>query len=69
MYLRPCHGTNCFYLNVLTNYGARELTAHFCHGDDYMFGRIPAIAWKRTMTLGRGDPVCNFRFERQAAVD
>lgn len=58
--------TNCFYLNILTNYGARELTAHFCHGDDLLFSRVPGIAWKRTMTLGRGDPVCNFRFEKQA---
>jgi SAM-dependent methyltransferase len=54
----------CFYLNVLTAYGAPELTAHFCQGDDLLYGNLPGISWQRTETLGRGDDRCNFRFCR-----
>jgi len=59
----------CFYLNVLTAYGAPELTAHFCRGDDVQFGNIPGVAWERTKTLGRGDDRCNFRFCNQACPE
>ncbi len=54
----------CFYLKVLTAYGAAELTPHFCQGDDLLYGGVPGIAWERTKTLGRGDDLCNFRFRR-----
>ncbi len=54
----------CFYLNVLTAYGAPELTSHFCQGDDQLYGGLPGISWERTKTLGRGDERCNFRFSR-----
>jgi hypothetical protein len=57
----------CFYLNVLTAYGAPELLAHFCAVDDLLFGDLPGIAWGRTKTLGRGDDRCNFRFCRTSA--
>jgi len=52
----------CFYLNVLTAYGAPELTAHFCRLDDLLFGDLQGISWERTKTLGRGDDCCDFRF-------
>lgn len=55
----------CFYLNVLTAYGAPELTAHLCTVDDLLFGDLPGISWERTQTLGRGDDHCNFRFCRR----
>ena len=58
----------CFYLNVLTGCGAPELTAHFCAVDDLLYGDLPGIAWERTMTLGRGDDRCNFRFCRASAA-
>jgi hypothetical protein len=57
----------CFYLDVLTAYGAPEVTAHFCAVDDLLFGDLPGIAWERTQTLSRGDDRCNFRFCRVAA--
>ncbi|MGE5138987.1 MAG: L-2-amino-thiazoline-4-carboxylic acid hydrolase [Rudaea sp.] len=57
----------CFYLNVLTAYGAQELTAHFCRSDDLLYGNLPGISWERTKTLGRGDDRCNFRFSRADA--
>lgn len=57
----------CFYLNVLTAYGAPELVAHLCAVDDLLFGDLPGISWERTKTLGRGDDRCNFRFCRTNA--
>jgi hypothetical protein len=55
----------CFYLNVLTEYGALELLSHFCAVDDLLFDDFPGVSWERTMTLGRGDDRCNFRFCRE----
>lgn len=54
----------CFYVDVLTAYGAPELVAHLCTVDDLLFGDLPGISWERTKTLGRGDDRCNFRFCR-----
>jgi len=59
--------SDCFYVNVLTAYGAPELTAHFCRGDDLLFGNLPGISWERTKTLGRGDDRCDFRLCRMDA--
>ena len=51
----------CFYLDALTAYGAPELTARFCAGDDVMFARLPpSLTWQRTTTLGRGGERCDF---------
>lgn len=51
----------CFYLDVLTAYGAPELTASFCAGDDVLFAKLPPlITWERTTTLGRGGDRCDF---------
>jgi len=55
----------CFYLDVLTFYGAPELTAMFCRLDDLAYAAMsPSIKWERTKTLGRGDDRCDFRWSR-----
>ncbi len=55
----------CFYLKVLTSYGAAELTRSFCRIDDLIFENLsPHLRWKRTMTLGRQDSCCDFLFRR-----
>lgn len=54
--------TGCFYLNMLRLYGVPELTAHFCAGDDLLYGKMNSISWERTETLGRGDSRCDFAF-------
>lgn len=54
--------TSCFYQDMLNAYGVPELTAHFCAGDDLMYGGLETISWERTETLGRGDARCNFVF-------
>ncbi|MGZ3645723.1 MAG: L-2-amino-thiazoline-4-carboxylic acid hydrolase [Ktedonobacteraceae bacterium] len=55
----------CFYLDVLTAYGAPELTALYCRLDDLLYATLsPSIRWERTKTLGRGDDCCDFRWSR-----
>jgi hypothetical protein len=55
----------CFYLDALSSYGAPELTTVFCGGDDVVFPLLgPSITWERTMTLGRADDRCDFRWCR-----
>jgi L-2-amino-thiazoline-4-carboxylic acid hydrolase len=55
----------CFYLDVLTAYGAPELTAMFCRLDDLAGAALsPSIRWERTKTLGRGNDCCDFRWSR-----
>ncbi len=53
----------CFYLDVLTAYGAPELTAVYCRLDDVAFAALsPSIRWERTKTLARGGDCCDFRW-------
>jgi hypothetical protein len=59
----------CFYVNVLTAYGAPELTSHFCKVDDLLFDDFPGVSWGRTKILSQGDDRCDFRFCRVDAVD
>ena len=55
----------CFYLDVLTAYGAPELTALYCKMDDLVYESLPSsITWERAKTLGRGDDYCDFRWCR-----
>ncbi len=59
----------CFYLDVLTAYGAPELTAVYCRLDDLAYAAMsPYIKWERTKTLGRGDDCCDFRWSRGEPV-
>lgn len=56
------HG--CIYLDVLTSYGAPELTPLYCWADDLLFESLPEwISWRRTKTLGRGGDCCDFRWD------
>lgn len=54
---------DCFYRNILAEYGTPELTAHFCRLDDVMFESLPpTITWVRTQTLALGGNCCDFRW-------
>jgi len=60
----------CFYLDILTEYDAPELTPLFCALDDLAYEALPpAIHWQRTKTLGRGDDCCDFRWCRAEAEE
>jgi hypothetical protein len=59
------NATHCFYLDMLTQYGAPELTAAFCSTDDLLANAFPeSIRFVRKGTLARGDPCCDYRYER-----
>jgi len=54
---------SCFYLNVLTTYGAPELTPLYCRMDELLYEKLPPmILWQRTQTLGRDGHCCDFRW-------
>jgi hypothetical protein len=54
---------SCFYLDVLTAYGAPELTPVYCRMDEFLYEKLPpTILWQRTRTLGRGGDCCDFRW-------
>jgi hypothetical protein len=56
---------SCFYHDVLSRYGAPELTASFCRVDDLTYESMsPRVSWRRTMTIAGGDEVCDFCFAR-----
>ncbi len=53
----------CSYVNVLTLYGAPELTLRFCQIDDIGYESLPPfVRWERTGTLGWGNAFCDFRY-------
>ncbi len=60
--------TDCFYLRVLSEYGAAELTPYFCASDDQLYDNLKAISWERTKTLGRGDELCDFCLRRKSTA-
>lgn len=54
---------SCFYHDVLSKYGAPELTASFCRVDDLIYENMsPYLLWQRTMTIAKGDAYCDFCF-------
>lgn len=56
---------SCFYHDILSKYGAPELTASFCRVDDLTYENMsPALSWQRTMTIAKGDAYCDFCFAR-----
>jgi hypothetical protein len=57
---------SCFYYDVLSKYGAPELTTSFCRVDDLIYENMsPYLLWQRTMTIARGDAYCDFCFARK----
>lgn len=56
-----CHF--CLYVNVLSGYDPLELAPIFCERDDVMYGHIKNPRWGRTRTIGRGNSLCDFKFD------
>ena len=50
----------CPYHRIFTELGTPELTKIFCINDEYMYGDLPGIEFKRTSTLGKGGNKCDF---------
>lgn len=58
------HVLRCPYCTYCEKYGCSELVPVFCECDDITFGNIhPNLIWGRTKTLGRGQDLCDFRFD------
>lgn len=56
----------CYYHDTLKAQGSPELTASFCRIDDLVYGGAsPYYEWRRSKTIGRGDELCDFCFERR----
>jgi len=59
---------SCFYVDVLRDYGAPELTPAFCALDDAIYEGLPYVRWERTQTIGSGAPYCDFAWSNPAAA-
>lgn len=58
----------CFYLDVLTRYGAPELTPAFCDLDNIPGEMLkPNVVFERKSTLGRGAACCDFCYRNGRA--
>ena len=54
----------CYLAEALIFYQAPELTPLYCKTDDWIAAAMPKVRWLRTKTIGGGDQLCDFRWER-----
>ena len=58
------HVLRCPYVDICRECGCPEIITTFCDSDDISFGNIhPRLIWGRTKTIGRGDPMCDFKYQ------
>ena len=51
----------CPYYEMCKKYRCLELNRAFCDSDDAKYGHLhPKLLWRRTGTLGKGAPCCDF---------
>ena len=50
----------CPYCEYLAELGCPELTESFCRSDEYAYGNLDAMEFRRTQTLGNGGERCDF---------
>jgi len=50
----------CPYVRIMTELGCTEACPIVCRQDEYSYGGLRGVAFERTQTLGRGDPLCDF---------
>jgi len=56
--------TKCLYKDLCDEYKCPDLCMLFCDGDWLMFGEMKKLKFSRRYTLGQGDEVCDFHFDR-----
>ena len=54
----------CPYCKYLKEIGCPELVQISCNIDDYIYGNLPGLEFKRTGTLGTGADKCDFCLRR-----
>ena len=52
--------TDCPYQRHCAAAGAPQIAPFFCANDDYVYGDLPGIAFRRSGTIARGNAVCDF---------
>lgn len=57
---------SCPYLHHCIAAGAPEVAPLFCANDDYVYGDLPGIAFRRAGTLARGADRCDFELVRES---
>jgi hypothetical protein len=55
--------TQCPYHKYLTELGCPEINVLFCENDVHMYGKLPGMRFTRTMTIGSGGELCDFKME------
>lgn len=55
----------CPYFKYCEMLGCKELTSTFCLSDDYIYGNMTGIKYKRCGTLGCGYDRCDFDFMKE----
>ena len=50
----------CPYCAYLAELGCPELTESFCRSDEYAYGNLKTMEFRRTQTLGTGGDRCDF---------
>ncbi len=55
---------SCFYLKVLTAYGAPDLTPIFCHTDEVGMEGVTSLVFERSTTLAQGGAACDFCYRK-----
>ena len=57
--------TRCLWHDACSEAGCPEICKLFCGNDDENFGELRKIKFIRKGTLGRGDKMCDFMFEKR----
>lgn len=57
--------TQCPYCKYLTEIGCPEITQVSCNIDEYIYGNLPGLEFKRAGTLGTGADKCDFCLRRK----
>lgn len=57
---------SCPYLRHCTAAGAPEIAPLFCANDEFAYGNLPGITFRRTGTLANGADRCDFELRRDS---
>ena len=55
----------CLWHDTCVSCGCPEVCRFFCECDNYAFGDLKKVGFRRTQTLGTGGDCCNFHFYKK----
>ena len=56
----------CLWHDTCVSSGCQEACRFFCECDNYAFGDLKKVGFRRTQTLGTGGDCCDFHFYKKA---